>query len=77
MIKIRLHGERREIAEAIEQITEVFEILSKSGSYADRGTSKYERVYLDCKIKKKVPEDFDEWFEKHPEAVIQGGGIDD
>lgn len=50
MIKIRLHGEPSEIETAINAIEQNFEILSKSGMYADRGASKYSRVYLDCKF---------------------------
>lgn len=51
-MKIRLHG----IPEEISKFTRLFETLEESGTidilqkselYADRGTSKYFRVYMD------------------------------
>lgn len=50
MIKIRLHGESREIEEMIARICNELSgirVLSVSGHYKDRGASVYERCYLD------------------------------
>ena len=54
MIKIRLHGLPDEISAAKEVIKQNFRILSESDPYADRGESKYIRVYIDAE--KKQPE---------------------
>lgn len=71
MIKIRLHGEPSEIETAINVIKKNFEILSTSGMYADRGASKYSRVYLECKMLS-----LDDYLERNPGAFVQGGGLD-
>ncbi len=57
-MKIRLHG----VPEEISKFTKLFksledagtiDILQKSEPYADRGTSKYCRVYMDVNLKEK------------------------
>lgn len=53
-VKIRLHGESEEIEKVLKIIKDsepFIEILSVSGEYKDRGTSKYSRKYLDVKCK--------------------------
>lgn len=56
-MKIRLHGVSEEISKftklfkALEE-SGVIEILQQSEPYADRGTSKYCRVYMDVNLKK-------------------------
>ena len=54
MIKIRLEGEPEEINKAIENIEDSFKILNQSEPYANRGRSKYYRVYLDVEIVDKT-----------------------
>lgn len=54
MIKIRLEGEPKEINKAIENIEDSFKILNQSEPYANRGRSKYYRVYLDVEIVDKT-----------------------
>lgn len=49
MIKIRLHGEEEEIKKTIEILQSSFELLEVSKLYADRGSSKYARCYIDAK----------------------------
>ncbi len=60
-MKIRLHG----VPEEITKFTKLFksledagtiDILQKSEPYADRGTSKYCRVYMDISIKRGIDE---------------------
>ena len=53
MVKIRLEGTYGEVNEAKEIIESVFNILNASEPYANRGTSKYVRVYIDAEIQKE------------------------
>lgn len=53
MIKIRLQGTLEEIAYAQKQLESVFQVLSESEPYKDRGKMEYWRIYLDCKLKGK------------------------
>lgn len=48
MIKIRLHGLPKIVDKAALAIGEKFDILSISEHVADRGASKYVRVYIDA-----------------------------
>lgn len=59
MIKVRLHGTKEEIESAKTLYTRLeqeglIEILTMSDLYADRGVSKYYRVYMDMEIKRLV-----------------------
>ncbi len=85
MVKVRLHGEPAEMAKLIELMCNDFpaiRVLSVSERYKDRGASVYERCYIDIVINPKPPEqaeqaeDFDDWLEKHPGAVVQGHSYD-
>ncbi len=60
-MRIRLHG----VSEEISRFTKLFKALEESGvidilqqsePYADRGTSKYCRVYMDISIKRGIDE---------------------
>lgn len=53
MIKIRLWGELEEVnklAELISGLTPRIRVLSCSRNYSDRGTSVYNRVYMDVEL---------------------------
>ncbi len=52
MIKIRLHGTKDEIDNALTQLKTLpsIKILSESEPYADRGNSAYSRVYVDAEV---------------------------
>ena len=50
-MKIRLHGLKNELLEAKEIIEDAFNVNAVSAPYADRGESKYYRVYIDAEIK--------------------------
>ena len=55
MIKFRLWGMPKELQKAIDYLSKKeklgeFTILSQSGSYADRGESRYSRVYLEIEF---------------------------
>lgn len=51
MIKLRLHGELKELQKTIEQLAKNFKILQESEPYKDNGKSIYHRVYLDIEEK--------------------------
>ena len=58
MVKVRLHGEPAEIEKLIELICNglpAVRVLSISGNYKDRGTSVYQRVYIDVAINEQAP----------------------
>ena len=53
MVKVRLWGENSEIEELLELIRNKLDgvrVLSVSGHYKDRGTSVYERCYIDVAL---------------------------
>lgn len=59
MIKVRLHGTKEEIESAKALYTRLeqeglIDILTMSDLYADRGVSKYYRLYMDINIKRLV-----------------------
>lgn len=57
MVKVRLHGEPAEIEKLIELICNglpAVRVLSISGNYKDRGTSVYQRVYIDVEINEQA-----------------------
>ncbi len=54
-MKIRLHGEAQECAEAAVRLDRVFRVVSVSPPYPDRGTSSLVRVYVEVRLG-QVPE---------------------
>jgi len=51
MLKIRLNGTLEEIENAKGNIENVFDVLSVSRQYKNRGKSEQWRVYLECEVK--------------------------
>ncbi len=51
MIKLRLWGQRHELAEALPVIRDAFIVLQESELYKDRGQSQYWRLYLEVEVK--------------------------
>jgi hypothetical protein len=49
-VKVRLHGTREEVAEATRRLFEVFDVVSVSDPYPDRGASVLVRVYLEVRL---------------------------
>lgn len=47
MVKLRIEGERQEVAEAVAALDEVFRLLSVSRPYVNRNGA-YVRVYADA-----------------------------
>ena len=73
MVKIRLHGTAEEISQAISVIKENFNILNKSDAYADRGESRYSRVYIDAEVKdesSKTIEEFKKLLERQKDLIV-------
>ena len=60
MIKVRLEGEPEEVEEFIKFLATLprLSMLSESGKYANRGKSKYVRVYLDMKLNEPTLDDY-------------------
>jgi hypothetical protein len=49
-MKLRLHGTLAEVAEATRRLPTVFEVVSVSPPYPDRGTSVLVRVYVEVRL---------------------------
>ena len=47
MVKVRLEGTKEDLEEFLVGFRPAYKILSESAPYANRGASKYMRVYLD------------------------------
>ena len=57
MVKIRLEGERKEVAAAVDALEDEFRLFSVSKPYQNRGASVYVRVYIDAEPLREVSED--------------------
>jgi hypothetical protein len=49
-VKLRLHGTVAEAAEAADRLTRVFQVVSVSPPYPDRGASVLVRVYVEVRL---------------------------
>lgn len=49
-MKIRLHGTLEEVQEAAKQLDRVFQVVSVSEPYKDRGKSELYRVYVEVRL---------------------------
>jgi hypothetical protein len=49
-MKLRLHGTPGEVAEAADRLARVFEVVSVSPPYPDRGASVLVRVYVEVRL---------------------------
>jgi hypothetical protein len=54
-VKVRLHGTLGEVAEATRRLVEVFDVVSVSEPYPDRGASVLVRVYLEVRLDPTSP----------------------
>jgi hypothetical protein len=50
MVKIRLEGTEQECQQAAPRLAEVFEVVSISDPYPNRGQSRLVRVYLEIRL---------------------------
>jgi hypothetical protein len=49
-VKIRLHGTEEECQEGAERLARVFNVVSTSEPYADRGQSSLVRMYCEVRL---------------------------
>lgn len=49
-MKIRLHGTLDEVKDGIERLKNIFQVVSVSNPYKDRGESELYRVYVDVRM---------------------------
>jgi hypothetical protein len=49
-VKLRLHGTPAEVAEVADRLTTVFQVVSISEPYPDRGASVLVRVYVEIRL---------------------------
>jgi hypothetical protein len=54
-VKLRLHGTPAECDQAAHRLAEVFDVVSVSGPYPDRGPSRLVRVYLELRLHPAPP----------------------
>jgi hypothetical protein len=54
-MRLRLHGTRAEVAEAICRLLQVLEVVSVSDPYPDRRASVLVRVYLEVRVGPATP----------------------
>ncbi len=50
MVKLRLEGTEQECQQATPQLAEVFDVVSISDPYPNRGQSRLVRVYLEIRL---------------------------
>ncbi|MBP3040569.1 hypothetical protein J9303_13845 [Bacillaceae bacterium Marseille-Q3522] len=49
-MKIRLHGTLKEVEKAAEKLKNLFQVVSISSPYKDRGESELYRVYVEVRM---------------------------
>jgi hypothetical protein len=49
-MRLRLHGTPAEVERGIERLTNTFEVVAISATYADRPPSQLVRVYLEIRL---------------------------
>jgi hypothetical protein len=54
-VRLRLHGTPAECDHAARRLAEVFDVVSVSGPYPDRGPSRLVRVYLELRLDPAPP----------------------
>ena len=64
MVKVRLQGLPDEVKEVADAMEAVGCVLERSEPYANRGSSRYVRVYLDCALPESA-------------VLMEGGETDD
>jgi hypothetical protein len=57
MVKIRLEGTRQECQQAAARLAELFEVVSVSDPYPNRGRSLLVRVYVEVRLKRDAGQD--------------------
>ncbi len=74
MVKIRLEGTPEECQQAAPRLAEVFEVVSISDPYPNRGRSRLVRVYLEIRLASERHADQDDATVRRPRATIYRAG---
>jgi hypothetical protein len=73
MVKIRIEGTLQECQQATPQLAQVFDVVSISDAYPNRGGSSLVRVYLEIRLGDQRQAD-DGATERRPHATIHRPG---
>jgi hypothetical protein len=71
MVKIRLEGTPQECQQAGPQLAELFEVVSISDPYPNRGRSRLVRIHLEIRLGEQRHADPDGAAEQRPRATIR------
>jgi single-stranded DNA-binding protein len=74
MVKIRLEGTAEECQQATVRLAEVFDVVSISDPYRNRGRSRLVRVYVEVRSDNQRHADHDEAAVRRPRATIHRAG---
>jgi hypothetical protein len=74
MVKIRLEGTLEECQQVAPRLAEVFEVVSVSDPYPNRGRSRVVRVYVEIRLTPERAVDQGLAADRHPRATIHRAG---
>jgi hypothetical protein len=74
MVKIRLEGTQEECQQATPRLAELFEVVSISDPYPNRGRSLLVRVYVEVRLDRDRQVDEDGPAVRRPRATIYRAG---
>ncbi len=74
MVKIRLEGTPQECEQAALRLAEVFDVVSVSDPYPNRGRSLLVRVYVEVRLARERGVDQDDATAPPPRATIHRAG---
>jgi hypothetical protein len=77
MVKIRLEGTPQECQQATSGLAEVFDVISVSQPYPNRGRSRLVRVYVEIRLTDQRHADQDDATVRRPRATIYRAGRDE
>ncbi len=73
-MKIRMEGTAEECQQAAPRLAELFDVVSVSGAYPNRGRSRLVRVYVEIRLAGQRHLDQDEAVVRRPRATIHRAG---
>ncbi len=74
MVKIRMEGTAEECQQAAPRLAEVFEVVSVSDPYPNRGRSRLVRVYVEVRLGRERDVNHDDATAPPPRATIYRAG---
>jgi hypothetical protein len=72
-VKIRIEGTPEECQQATPQLAELFDVVSVSDPYPNRGRSRLVRVYLDIRLDHQRQADQEATSGRRPQTTIRRG----